>query len=127
MERLFFQAPARRRTPASRPNSWIPPVEIVEEDDQFVVRAEMAGLGRDDISVEVADGVLTIRGELQPKQDEPDGSVLRRELRYGEFRRSLSLSDEVDAEGGSGSYENGILELHLPKRAGAKPRKIEIA
>lgn len=94
------------------------PVDIYEDADNTYVRAELPGVNRDDINVEMADGYLTISASRKPAA-EGDESF--------SFTRSLSIADEIDTAAVSAAYENGVLTVTLPKREEAKPRKITVA
>lgn len=125
MNRLFerFFAPAAE-TPRQR---WVPAMDVVEEGDHYVLRADLPGMSEHDLSIEVQDRTLTIGGEraYQPKP-EHDGGFVRLERSYGKFQRSLTLPDGVEADAITASFGNGVLELRIPKPAEAKPRRIEI-
>lgn len=95
------------------------PVDLFEDADNAYVRADLPGVTRDDINVEVVDGYLTIEATRKSKED--DSAELFR------FSRSISLPDGVRADGVSAAYENGVLTVTLPKKDEAKPRKISVA
>jgi HSP20 family protein len=95
------------------------PVDIYEDGDNTYVRAELPGVSRDDISVEMVDGYLTITASRKTGGKDAEESF--------SFNRSVSIPDEVAAEKVSASYENGVLTVTLPKREEAKPRKISVA
>lgn len=96
------------------------PVDLYEDKDNTYVRAELPGLTRDDISVEVVNDYLTINGNRKVTDD--DGKVTE----TFSLNRSISLSDAVQADKVSASYENGVLNVTLPKREEAKPKKVTI-
>ena len=107
---------------------WLPPVDIQETDDAFVVSADLPGLSKDDIDISLEDGVLTLAGERKFSNDETEGKTFRRiERSYGAFRRSFTLPQGVDAEKVNATFGDGVLHLTLPKSATAKPRKISIS
>ena len=106
--------------------SWAPPVDVSEEGDNIVVRAELAGMKEDDIDVQFENGILTLKGERQFESEENRDSYYRVERSYGTFVRSFTLPRTVDPEGISASYRNGLLEIVVPKREDAKPRRIKI-
>ena len=111
------------QTPAA--SEFHPQVDIVELTDEFVVRADVPGAKADDINLHYEDGRLTIHAPVAARQDD-ETHYLRREYGVGDFRRTLSLGDQVDAENISAAAEDGVLTLHLPKLAGIKPRKIDV-
>jgi HSP20 family protein len=95
------------------------PVDLYEDKDHAFVRADLPGVNREDINVEVVDGYLTIEATRKTKENEREESF--------RFSRSISLPDTVRADGVSAAYENGVLTVTLPKREEAKPRKISVA
>lgn len=103
----------------SGPSAGQFPVDFYEDENNTYVRAELPGLKREDLGVELADGVLTISGARQTAGDNGPESV--------SIRRSLSVPDEVAADKVSAAYENGVLTVTLPKREEAKPKKITVA
>ena len=106
--------------------TWLPAVDIFENDDNLTIRAEIPGMKTEDIKVEVEDGVLTLHGEKK-RQDEIDkASSYRMERVHGSFTRRFSLPTAVDASKVAATYKDGVLELVLPKADEAKPRRIEI-
>lgn len=107
--------------------AWVPPVDIEETSDRLVVRAEIPGMSPDEIDVRVENGVLTIRGERRFESERRDRNFHRVERSYGTFSRSFTLPTTVDTENVSARYEQGILELEMPRREEAKPRRIPIA
>lgn len=108
------------------PTAWVPPVDIEESNDTLFVRAEVPGVKPEDIDVRFENGVLTIRGERRFENANNDRNFHRVERAYGSFVRSFTLPNSVDAERASARYENGVLELAMPKREEAKPRRIQI-
>jgi len=105
---------------------WVPPVDIVERNDQFVIRAELPGLQRDEMEIQIENGVLTLRGERKRETGETEGDAFRTERIYGTFTRSFSLGTEVDAAKVSAAYKDGVLTVIVPKAEAAKPKKVEI-
>jgi HSP20 family protein len=105
---------------------WVPPVDLVESGDHFVLKADLPGLTDEDVSIEVQDGTLTISGERSAEHESEEGGWYRLERSYGSFSRSLTLPDGVDAEAISARFENGVLEVNIPKPEERKPRRVEI-
>ncbi|MFW6206374.1 MAG: Hsp20/alpha crystallin family protein [Gemmatimonadota bacterium] len=107
---------------------WTPDVEVVESDDEIELSAEMPGLSRDDIRIEVEDDILRIHGEKKEELEEErkDGEVRISERRYGAFSRSFGLPASVDADAIEAEMKNGVLTVRLPKTAQARGRRIEI-
>jgi len=105
---------------------WFPAVDISETKDCIEVTSELPGMNKDDIEIEVAKGVLTIKGEKREKEEETEKSFHHREVRYGTFSRSFSLPAEVKAEDAKADFKDGVLTVTLPKEEKALHRRIEI-
>jgi HSP20 family protein len=104
-----------------------PRVDIVEEKDTYKITADMPGLDKKDIAVEIKNGVLSLSGEKKEEKTEKDKNrYYHYERRFGSFRREFALPDHVDAEHVEAKYANGVLELTLKKTEGAKPKQIEV-
>lgn len=108
------------------PGRAFPAVNLWSDDDRVVVTAELPGVARENLTVSVEGGVLTLRGSREAEPPERGGTVLRRERRQGPFARSLALPFAVDAQGVQATYQNGVLRIAMPRSAGSRPRKIEI-
>jgi HSP20 family protein len=106
-------------------DSFIPAVDIVAGDTEYKLLVELPGLKEKDFSLEVKDGVLSIKGSRPELTDEKFKTV-RRERGFGEFERTFELPVDVSAEGIEGRFTNGLLEIILPRKEESKPRKIEI-
>jgi HSP20 family protein len=106
---------------------WVPPVDLVEAEDHFVLKADLPGLSEDDVNVEVQDGTLTISGERRAEHESQERGWYRIERSFGSFNRSLTLPDGVDADGISARFEHGVLEVRIPKPAERKPRRVAIS
>lgn len=119
----FTRVPTERRAAQS---SLFMPVDIAETPEEFVITAELPGTSPDDIEITLSDNQVTIKGKRSAEQEEKRGNYLRTERRFGSFSRSFALSSPVADDKVTASYKNGILEVHLPKSEGAKPKQIEI-
>jgi len=106
---------------------WMPNVDIFETKDAICVRAELPGVKKDDVHVEVKEGVLTLRGDRRFEKEVKEENYHRIERAYGTFHRSFTLPSSVEAEKVSARMKDGVLEVDLPKKEQAKPRKINIA
>jgi HSP20 family protein len=106
---------------------WVPPVDLVEAEDHFVLKADLPGLSEEDVSIEVQDGSLTISGERKAEHEERARGWYRIERSFGSFNRSLTLPDGVDADRIEASFSHGVLEVRIPKPEERKPRRIEIS
>jgi HSP20 family protein len=105
---------------------WVPAVDISETESEFLIKAELPEIRKDDVKVTVQDGVLTIRGERRHESEEKDRKYHRMERSYGVFMRRFSLPEGVDEQKLKAEFENGMLHLHLPKSPKAQPRAIEV-
>ncbi len=112
---------------ASTPDLWAPAVDVEETPDHLLLRAELPGVSREDIDIELEDGVLTIQGEKKEEQRDENGQMLLYERRWGTFARRFTLPRAVDASGIKASFENGVLVVEVPKAEEAKGRKIQIS
>lgn len=118
MNRMFAE-------PNGRP--WIPPVDIVENENELVVKADIPDVKFEDIDVKLENGTLTLRGERKfEKQESGKGGWHRVERSYGTFERSFTLPDTVDPEHVKADYKNGTLTVTLPKKEIAKPRQVKV-
>lgn len=106
--------------------AWMPALEIYEKEDKFVVRTELPGMKKEEIDISVLGDTLTIKGERKTESEVKDEDYYRCELCYGKFSRAVTLPSAVQAGKVEASYDNGILEITLPKAAEAKPRKVEV-
>jgi len=109
--------------------TWLPPVDIFETDDAFVATADLPGLSKDDLQIDLEHNLLTVSGERRFEENtEGDGGKFRCvERAYGSFRRSFNLPTSVDASKVKATFKDGVLTLNLPKAEIAKARKIAIA
>jgi HSP20 family protein len=105
---------------------WVPAMDVVETDDQLVLRADLPGLDKDDVNIEVKDGVLTVSGEREAEHEERADGFHRVERAFGRFSRSMSLPDHVDAERISADFDKGVLEVRIPKPEERKPHRVAI-
>jgi HSP20 family protein len=105
---------------------WVPAIDLVEAEDHFVLKADLPGLGEDDVSIEVQDGTLTISGERKAEHEARERGWYRVERAFGSFSRSLTLPDGVDPDAISARFERGVLEVRIPKPEERKPRRVEI-
>ena len=112
--------------PVDHDRTWAPAVEIYEKGDDLVVRAELPGVEKNDIEVNVEDGVLVLKGERKRSSEVEEAKVYRVERSYGSFVRRFSLPRGLDASRVSAALENGVLEITLPKADEAKSKKVEI-
>jgi len=105
---------------------WGPSVDVVENDDSYQIMAELPGIKMDDVKINLADDVLTVKGEKKNEVSESKRSFYRVERCYGRFQRSFTLPSSVDAEKVKANLDNGVLTITLPKAEQAKAREIPI-
>lgn len=110
----------------SRELALVPALEVYEEEDKFVVRAELPGMKKEEIDVSLLGNTLTVKGERKAESEVKDEGHHRYELDYGTFSRSVVLLATVIPRKVEAEYENGILEITLPKAARAKTRKVAL-
>jgi len=120
-------------TPARAPDAenyffadWAPPVDIEETDKEYLIKAELPGIAKENVKVEMLDGVLTIEGERKTEEVGKGKKLHKVERSYGKFVRQFSLPAEVDAAKIQAEFKEGMLNVHLPKTAAAKPKAIEV-
>lgn len=107
-------------------SNWAPAVDIKEEDDRYVLYADIPGVPPNDIEVSMDKGLLTIRGERKHEQTTAEKGFHRTERQQGLFIRRFTLPDTVDAENISATSQDGVLQVSIPKAAPATPRKIKV-
>jgi HSP20 family protein len=104
--------------------AWLPQADIEETDDAWIVEAELPGVDRKDVNVELREGELVITGEI--KEKERKGVVRRRTRRTGQFEYRVTLPGQTDPEKIEASLHEGVLTVRVPKAEQAKPRRIEV-
>jgi HSP20 family protein len=105
---------------------WLPATDLIETDDQFVLRADLPGLSEEDVKVELEDNVLTISGERKAEHEASNEGFYRLERAYGAFQRSLTLPEGVDGDKVTANFDRGVLEVRIPKPAQRQPRRVSI-
>jgi HSP20 family protein len=103
---------------------WMPPVDLYETADRFVIAVELAGLGRDDFTLEVHEGRLTLRGERRPGARGEQYHLVERG--HGQFTRTFALPDSVDPERIAADLKRGILRISIPKSCESRERRVEV-
>jgi HSP20 family protein len=111
---------------SSKVSTWTPSVDIYETDDALVIKAELPGVSKDDVSVDIYQNTLTLRGQRKHEAEVKDEHYHRVERAYGSFQRSFTLPSMIDAEKVQATFKDGVLELHLPRLESAKPKHIAI-
>ena len=106
--------------------TWYPSVDIKETKDDFVLMAEVPGMAKDDIKINISENTLTIKGEKKEEKKEDDHNYHRVERRYGTFQRSFTLPIQVQGNKVKAAYKDGVLTITLPKKEEVKPKEIPI-
>ena len=133
MNRLFstfFDTPTTRGgngggTAASR--RWLPAMDLVETGEHFVLKADLPGISENDVNIEVENNVLTVSGERKTEHEEKHEGYYRLERATGAFSRSLTLPEGIEADAVSATFDNGVLEVRIPKPVQAEPQRVQIA
>jgi HSP20 family protein len=120
------QAPVRRGEEDLPPVAWTPAVDIHETGDAIVVRAELPGVPKDGVRVEVREGILTFRGERKEKREVREENYHRMECSYGTFFRSFSLPPTADPGKVEAALKDGVLEIRVGKKETAMPKRISV-
>lgn len=134
-ERLFphgwtrpfdFGHPFWKELPAPFSHRLAPRVDVINREREIMVRAQLPGVEKKDLDVSISDNTLTIRGHTSHEEQEEKGDYYRRECSSGSFTRTFVLPNEVDGDKAKATFENGILELTIPKSRESKQHKIQI-
>ena len=125
MQRSFAIRPTRSEE-AMTITDWSPSVDIGENDKEYVVKAELPEVKKEDIKVNIEDGTLSISGERRVEKEETGMKFHRVERAYGRFERTFGLPDQADPDKITSEYKDGILTVHLPKNPAAKPTAHQI-
>jgi HSP20 family protein len=127
---LFGRPPLRRPNGHGREEitlaDWMPLADITEDEKEYLIKAELPELKKEDVKVTVENGVLTISGERKFEKEEKKKKYHRVERGYGTFVRSFTLPDDADGNKIKAEFKNGVLTVHLPKSEHAKPKQIEV-
>jgi len=126
---LFGRAPVRRQDGQEESMivaEWAPLVDISEDDKEYLIKAELPGLKKDDVHISVEKGVLTITGERKFEKEEKDRKHHRVERAYGSFVRTFIVPDDAEADKVHAEFKDGLLTIHIPKSEQAKPKQIEV-
>jgi HSP20 family protein len=107
-------------------SGWSPAVDVQETDHEYVIKADLPDVKKEDVKVELLEGTLTIEGERQQEKEEKGKKFHKIEREYGKFLRRFVMPSEVDASKVQAEFKNGVLNVHLPKSATAKPKAIDV-
>jgi HSP20 family protein len=126
---MYGRAPLRtasEKEEAMTVAEWAPLVDIVEEEKEYLIKAELPEVKREDVKVSVEEGVLTVSGERKFEKEEKGKKYHRIERAYGRYARSFTLPDDADPSKVTAEFKDGVLRVHLPKSEKAKPKSVEI-
>ena len=125
LNRLFLEG----RGPQSEATvfaDWLPAVDIQETDGEFLVKADLPEVKKDDIKVQLESGVLTLEGERRKEKEDKGNRFHKIEREYGRFVRRFTLPTDIDAANVRAEFKEGVLNVHLPKSPAAKPRLLDV-
>ena len=124
----LFESPLNELTRTSNLLSgWTPALDVIENKDNFVVKAELPGMKKEDIEVSLHDGSLSISGERKSETKHEDAEVYRAERFFGRFQRTVTLPTPVATDKVKAQYKDGVLTITLPKTEEAKPKQIDVS
>lgn len=126
LDRLFESPWTELARTSQLLSGWTPALDVHEDKDNFIVRAELPGMKREDIDVCLHDGALSISGERKLEQKYEEAEVYRTERFFGKFQRTVSLPAAVAADKVKAQYKDGVLTITLPKTEAAKPKQIDV-
>jgi HSP20 family protein len=127
LNRMFGERPFRGIEGENLPfAAWAPAVDIQETDTEYVIKADLPEVKKDDVKVELEDGVLTVEGERKQEKEQKGKKFHKIEREYGRFVRRFALPTEVDAAKLSAEFKDGVLNVHLPKSSNGKPKAISV-
>ena len=106
-------------------NSY-PKVDVIDHDDRITIEAEIPGLSKKEVSVDLEENILTISGAKQSKDESPEIKYIRKELKRSSFKRSFKLGENINQKNVNADFNNGVLLITLPKKEPEKPKKIKI-
>jgi HSP20 family protein len=125
MNRLFEEQYGGGREELTT-GAFVPPVDIYEDEHSVQLKLEVPGIEEKDLDIKVENNVLTVSGERKLEKEEKEENFHRVERRYGSFTRSFTLPNTINTEDVQAEYTNGVLKIHLAKRAEAKPKQIKV-
>jgi HSP20 family protein len=127
LNRMFGEMPTRPPDDEMMAFSgWAPAVDIQENETEYVVKADLPEVKKEDVKVGVEDGILTVEGERKQEKEEKGTKFHRVERSYGKFVRRFALPTEVETDKAQAEFKDGVLNVHLPKAAKAKARSVEV-
>ena len=109
-----------------RTEGWLPDIEMLQRNHELLIRADLPGLTKDDVKVEITENAVTIEGERRREHEEEKGGVYRSERSYGRFSRVIALQEGAVADQAKAAYKDGVLEITMPAPPSSKGRRLEI-
>jgi len=126
LNRLLGPAAPREPMDDGTFGDWTPAMDVEETDKEYLIKADLPAIKREDVKVGIEDGVLTVEGERKLEKEEKTKKLHRIERSYGKFIRRLTLPGDVDQQQVAAEFKDGVLEVHMPKAATAKPRSRDV-
>jgi HSP20 family protein len=128
LNRFFDRGSVRRGTAEDRDAfaQWSPSVDVQETDTEYLVKADLPAVKKEDVKVSVEDGILSLEGERKQEQEEKGKKFHRVERSYGKFVRRLTVPTDVDQQKLTAEFKDGVLSVHLPKSPEARPRTVDV-
>jgi HSP20 family protein len=115
MDRIFSRIGSQDVLPATTGTAWMPRINVKQSGDDLAINVELAGIKPEDVEIEVSDGVLTVKGDRKSESETKDQGWLIRESSFGSFERSMALPEGVDPDSIKADFNDGMLEIHVPK------------
>jgi HSP20 family protein len=122
----FFGRPVNGGEGAESFGVWSPAIDVQETDKEYLVKADLPDVNKNELKINVEDGILTVEGERKQEKEEKDKKFHRVERVYGRFVRRLSVPSDVDGTKVAADFKDGVLSVHMPKSPIAKPRSVEV-
>lgn len=126
LNRLFNQPVLARTTEGEAFADWAPAIDVQETETEYLIKADLPAVKRDEVKVTVEDGILAVEGERKQEKEEKGKTFHRIERSYGRFVRRVSMPSDVDQAKMTADFKDGVLTVHLPKSAAAKPRTVDV-
>jgi HSP20 family protein len=125
-DRLFSRLFESTGSGGGATQRWLPPMDLMEAEDHYVLRADLPGLGEEDVAIEVQDGTLTISGERSAEREHERGGWFRVERSFGSFSRSMTLPQGIAPDAVTAEFDRGVLTVRIPKPEERKPHRVAI-
>jgi HSP20 family protein len=125
LNRLFGKPPAAT-TDSENFADWAPAMDVQETDIEYLIKADLPAVRREDVKVSVEDGILAVEGERKMEKEEKNKKFHRIERSYGKFVRRMAVPSDVDQQKVQADFKDGVLNVHLPKSPVAKPRSVDV-